>query len=205
MANDDDPRGLIPLNLNAKNVHYYVVNTGHDIYIGQPVAINTEGFVRGGSGVTQATLLGVAVGFAGVNKAGLAVDAPFLDVSKLDTAKDGSGDRYVAVADDPAQEFIVQEDTGGTALVMSNIPGLVDDVFRGTALLANGNSNTGWCNIEIDADTISTDSTASYQILRLHDNINTDGSQNAVGDYAKWIVRIYHHQKLGGQQNVTAF
>ena len=207
MANDNDPRGLIPANLGqgAVTAHYYRVATGGstDIYIGAPVTIDSDGYVKAASPTLMVPILGVAIGFAGPQKRGLAVPQgdPFLDVSDLIPPSPASetGDRWVLVADDPNQRFIVQEDTGGTALAIADIGAACDLIYRGaTAISMNGSADTGWANLELDASGVVTTTAAPVVILGLHDGVNTDGTDNAVGDYAKWVVRILHHQLRGG-------
>jgi hypothetical protein len=204
MANDDIPRGLIPLNLNRPSqVHYYRANTGNDIYIGDLVILADSGYVTKASDNTaMVPALGVAVGFAGTKKAGLAGTDPFFDGSDFapPTPTSDTGDRYVAVADDPNIEFLVQEDTGGTALTLADVGASCDLIHRTTV----GNTDSGWANLELDASDIAATTGGSMMILRLADLVNSDGSENAVGDYAKWVVRILHHQKLGGNYSPVA-
>lgn len=203
MANDSVPRGLYPLNFNIQQAHVYRVATGADIFLYMPVAIGATGYVARAEITTQNTvILGVAVGFAGTKKSGLATNDPFLDASDLTppTPSSDTGDRYVLVADDPNQEFLVQEDTGGTALAIADIGASADLLYRGASGdVTNGNVDSGWANLELDASTIAATTGGAVTVLRLHDAVNTDGTENAVGDYAKWVVRITHHQKTGLQ------
>ena len=201
MANDNVPRGLVPLNWPNMPVHAYRVSTAADIYLGQPVQSPAAGYVVGigtMTGVTQC--IGVAVGFAGTLKRGLATNDPFLDVSDLTppTPASDTGDRYVFVADNPNQEFVAQEDTGGTALTLAEAGAAVDMLFRGAgANVVTGNDDTGWATSEIDASSVVTTTGAFLRLSRLHDVVNADGTENAVGDFGKWIVTILHHQNKG--------
>ena len=203
MANDNLPRGLFPLNFNVQQAHYYRVSTAADIYLYQPVAIDSTGYVVGAAtaGAGGVVYLGAAVGFAGTLKRGLATNDPYLDVSDLappDPSSD-TGDRYVLVADNPNQEFLIQEDTGGTALAVADIGASVDLLYRGAGNAVTGNASTGWATLELDASTVVATLSGAVTLLRLHDVINTDGTENSVGDYAKWAVRITNHQKTGQQ------
>lgn len=202
MANDNMPRGLYPLNFNVQSAHYYRVSSATDIFLYQPVAIDSTGFVVGTAtaGAAGLVVLGAAVGFAGPKRSGLACNDPFLDVSDI-TPPTGleTGDRYVLVADDPNQEFLVQEDTGGTALALADVGASADVIFRGAGGVVNGNADSGWVNLELDASSIVATLSGVVTILRLHDYVNTDGTENAVGDFAKWVVRITNHQKTGQQ------
>lgn len=202
MANDDIPRGLIPLNLERPGqVHYYRASTSTDIYIGDPVHLAPTGYVTIASATLMVPVLGVAVGFAGTLKRGLATNDPYFDVSDLapPTPASDTGDRWIAVADDPNLEFLIQEDTGGTALALADV-GASCDLVRRTDV---GNEDTGWANIELDASTIAATTAAMMIVERLADLVNSDGTENAVGDYAKWVVRILHHQKRGGNVNTA--
>mgnify|MGYP001582295974 CR=1 FL=1 len=203
MANDDVSRGLYPLNFNVQQAHAYRVSTAADIFLYMPVAIGAAGYVIRSEITTQNTvILGVAVGFAGTKKSGLATNDPFLDVSDLapPTPSSDTGDRYVLVADDPNQEYLIQEDTGGTALALADIGASADLVYRGaTPSTPTGNADSGWVALELDASTIAATTGGAITVLRLHDAINADGTENAVGDFAKWVVRITHHQKTGLQ------
>ena len=198
MANDDIARGFVPLNLNySKSVHYYLADTGDDVFMGQPVKLNPSGYVVGTSGQAVEPILGIAVGFAGLNKSGLPSDDPFLDVSDVTDQLAA----YIAVADDPATEFVVQGDTGATLMTRAAFGSIMFDVNRGATVTVNsGNITTGWSSLELDQSTAATTSAGTYQVLRLHDQLNTDGTENTTGNYVKLVVRIYHHQKIGGQQ-----
>lgn len=200
MANDNNPRGLIPLvpNSGIPSGHWYRVSTSTDIYHGCPVALLASGYVTAVSvtGVTQ--YLGVAFNFAGTLKRGLATPDPFLDVSDLTppTPSSDTGDRWVFVTDDPDQEYLVQEDTGGSALTLADAGTFCDLIYRGaTATAVNGNVDTGWANLELDRSGIVTTTAGPVQVLRLYDVVNSDGTENSVGNYGKWVVRIGHPQR----------
>lgn len=203
MANDNFPRGFVPLNFNIQQAHYYRVDSTSDIYVGQAVAIPAAGYVVGAATGTNVVVLGVAVGFAGTLKRGLATNDPFLDASDLapPTPSSDTGDRYILVADNATQEFYIQEDTGGTALALADIGASVNVLYRGAVgNTVAGNADTGLASLELDASTVSAAGTDGLvTLLRLHDYVNTDGTENAVGDYAKWVVRFTHHQKIGLQ------
>ena len=197
MANDDRPRGLIPLDWPSTRVHAYRITTGGDVFVGQAVDAVAAGYI---SAITMTGLqpsLGVVVGFAGPNLGGLASSDPFLDVSDLTPPTGGEppGDRYALVADDPQQQYYIQEDTGGTALTLADNWSTLDLVFRGpTGTVTNGNTDTGWANLELDASSIVQTSGAFVQVIRLHEAPNSDGTLNAPGDFAKWVVRISQHR-----------
>lgn len=196
MANDDFARGLVPLNTNGKgtvNSHYYHASTITDIAVGMTVAL-TNGRVSRAPATGIAPILGVALGFA-KNKGASNELAPWLDVSGLT-----SDDWYVQVADDPDQEFYVQEDTGGTALT-----GTAGGAYTAGLIYQTASIDTvsGMAKLELDASTAAVGTGQALHILRLHDYVNSDGTQNAVGDYAKWVVTIAAHQKRGGPTEIS--
>ena len=191
MANDDFARGLVPLNTNGHgtvNSHYYQASTVTDIAVGMLVAL-TQGRVSRIAVTGMTPALGVALGFSRDKGASNEL-APWLDVSGFT-----SDDWWVQVADDPDQEFYIQEDTGGTALT-----GTAAGEYSGNLLFQTTSIDTvsGIARLELDASTAAADTGQRLHIMRLYDNINSDGTQNAVGDYAKWVVTILHHQKRGG-------
>ena len=206
MANDNFPRGLVPRNWFSMPYNYYRVQSGNDIFLGEIVDFDSTGYVTNALTVTSngngVTGLGVAVGFAGPLKKGLANDDPYLDASDLTTLATGldAGDRWVAVADSPDQEFIVQADTGGTLATLAAAGEAAVLIYR---VGGSGNVTTGWANLELDASSNGTGTNNVVQILRLHDAINVDGTENTGGaNYAKWVVKILNHRKRGIQVGV---
>ena len=199
MPNDNYPRGLIPINWPNISSHWYRVSTAADIFLGEPVQRDSTGYIVGIGTPTGATMvMGVAVQFGGVLKRGLATPDPFLDVSDLTppTPSSDTGDRWVRVSDDPSQEYFIQEDTGGTALALADAGAGIDLLYRGVnGTTVNGDVETGWSNIELDASTVATTTALLCVLQRLDDRVNSDGSENAVGDFAKWIVTFLRHQK----------
>ena len=196
MANDDFAQGLKPLNWPKTAVHYYRVGTGADVFLGQPVDLASTGFITNAIDVTSAGIIqaiGVAVGFAGPLKKGLACDDPFLDVSDLAPLASGlqAGDRWVAVADDPEQVFVIQADTGGTLATISSVGESAALIYRATS----GNTDSGWANLEMDASSNAASTGGLVRIVGLHDAINNDGTENTGGaNFAKWQVRILTHR-----------
>ena len=201
MANDNYPRGLFPSNWPLIPLHFYRVQTGNDIFLGELVDLDSTGYVTNAltvaSGGNTVMGLGVAVGFSGPLRKGLATDDPYLDASDLTTLAPGldAGDRWVAVADDPDQEFIIQADTGGTLATLAAVGETALLIYRSGG---SGNTTTGWANLELDASTNAASTSNVVQILRLHDVVNTDGTENTAGaNYAKWVVKVLNHRKRG--------
>lgn len=203
MANDNDPRGLRPLRWPYIPGNWYRVSTASDIYIGMPIQLAATGYAVGIGTPTGRTLAhGVAMAFAGPDKAGPPNPkaAGYLNAANNTTpiGGDESGDRFVFVTDSPSQEYIVQEDTGGTALVNADAGSGFDLLYRGAgANIVNGNVDSGWANLEIDRSTVVQTTGVFVQILRLHEYVNSDGTRNAPGNFCKWVVRLLHHSNLG--------
>ena len=200
MANDDYARGLFPINWPKTPVHFYRVQTANDIFLGQPVDFDSTGYVTNALIATsngQQEYLGVAVGFAGPLRKGLATDDPYLDASDLTTLATGleSGDRWVVVADDPQQEFILQADTGGTLATLADVGAAGNLIYRSAG---SGNTTSGWATLELDASSTAAGTNNCVQLLRLHDAVNLDGTENTAGaNYAKWVVKILNHRRTG--------
>ena len=195
MANDDFARGFIPLNTNGKgtvNNHYYLATTATDIAIGMPLRL-LSGRVQRAAVTGMASVIGVALGFSRNKGVSNELD-PWLDVSDLT-----SDDWYVQVADDPDQEFFIQEDTGGTALTATAPYYFISGLYQTTSI----DTVTGVARLELDASTALANTSGVVRILRLHDYVNTDGTQNAVGDYAKWVVMFGFHQKSSVAMDVA--
>lgn len=194
MANDDFPR-ILPLPVGGRTIQgqYYLVSTDQDLFIGCPVGFAADGRVQASSGST--VTLGVIGGFIDARLEALASDAPFLDVSAV-----AAGDDVQAfVYDDPNQEYLIQEDTGGGALALTSVAASADLVYRGaTELAVDGNTDSGFANIELDASSLATTTANMFQILRLFNQKQFDGTDNTPGNFAKWVVKLIHPQRGGG-------
>ena len=189
MANDPNVRGLMPINSPQGNIKLgiYRANTALAIFRNQPVALNNSGQVAVAAVGDNTPLLGSAVGFLDLTRAGLPSGMTTLtQAANLPI----STDAYVLVADDPNQLFLMEEDTGGTALTTSAIGNSVNWTYQATT----GNATTGYSTALIDRDTVGTGTDGMLQILEVYDIKNQDGTDNLAGDFAKWVVRISDHQ-----------
>lgn len=177
MANTNAPRGFTPI----KNpygglvaVNRYYADASVILGVGDPVVrVASSSDPEGGPEVTRATtgsyVTGVVVGVEPIR-------------SNLAQNYKGTSDAvYLLVADDPDQEFEVQEGGSGTALAITDIGKHIDSV---TALDAN--TTTGRSKYQIDNNAKATDNT--WIIKRL-----VSRPDNAVGTYAKWIVQANLH------------
>jgi len=197
MANDNISRGLVPVNWPFIPAHYYRVATGNDMFLGEIVDLATSGYVTNAFEITTAGIiraLGAVVGFAGPGKKGLACDDPYLDASDLTTLASGleAGDRWVLVADDPNQEFIIQADTGATMAGLSSVGESFPLLWRATS----GNTTSGWALLELDAGSNAASTGQIVVNVGLADVVNVDGTENtAAANYAKWRVKIQTHRR----------
>ena len=193
MANDQSSSlGLRPVRnrFGFYQINYYTANTAANLFLYQPVVRNNSGQVQiADAAVDNSGILGVIVGFLDANKAALPPsmdalgDASFL--TSLNNAR-------VAVADDPNQWFIAEEDTGGTLIGSANSSG---QSIRFTYIATTGNTTTGIANALIDRSTIANNTAGTFILVGPADNINQDGTTNDVTlAFAKWIVRIGQHQ-----------
>jgi hypothetical protein len=201
MTNSNTPYGLVPVKNSPfveipKNYYYIPSSYGTALFIGDPV-------IKTGTSNT-ANVLGDARPFAAgslpeINKA-TAGDANkitgviigFLaNPLNLNIAYNpASTERVAIVADNPLQEFQIQEETAGTALAVTAVGLNANVVFA-----ESGSTVTGLSGVELDTSTPATDATFQLKILRL-----VDAPDNAIGQHAKWRVKINNHTEA----NVTS-
>lgn len=195
MANADTPFGLRPVShvsgapYNGACRPYHVDSTyATALFIGDPVVK-----VAGGSNAATVTFPGagsfppgtlgsVEIGAAGGPITGVIVGfAP--NPSALDkTYKPASTEAIVYVADDPDLLFEIQEASGGTALTVTEV-GLNASFVAGT-----GSTTTGYSGYELDNSTEATTAGLELKIIGLVNRVD-----NAVGEHAKWLVKINDH------------
>jgi len=172
MANDNTPFGLKPetsFKGSVKRERYDLAAGTTKIFLYDPALIQAAGTVNIG-GVTG-QLLGSFVGFE---------DADGMPQSFY--PGDSSTGWKALVADDPTQEFLIQEDSVGGAMALADV-GLNANLVAGT-----GREDTGVSTYQLDSSTKATTSALQLRILRFLECANND-----VGNYAKWVVRINNH------------
>src|SRR3990167_2190695 len=101
-----------------------------------------------------------------------------------------STDAYAQVIIDPNQLYVMEEITGGTAIVASSIGLGVDFTYIATT----GNTQTGIANSVLRNVALTNGTSNMLQIVGLLDITNQDGTANASGASAKWVVKIQRHQ-----------
>jgi hypothetical protein len=201
MANVDRPNGLRPVGTglgapwNGK-VNMYVVESANDtaIFVGDLVKLN------GTAGEAGETSFGLDVEgmpeiiqAAAGNKA-VGVVVGFLpNQDNLMQKHCPSETRRVAlVSDDPNTVYEIQEVSGGTALTSAAV-GLNVDV-----VVAAGNTVTGNSGMELDNSTEAADAALNFQILGLVKRVD-----NAIGEHAKWLVKVSDHEFSVGQTGTS--
>jgi hypothetical protein len=180
MANSDVVKGLIPVMYrngtpyNGRCGKYYIPPTDNTaVYVGDPVKL-------AGSAKASSTnvMVGVVVG----------VEPETADSLRYRAASTG---RYVFVADDPELLFEIQEDSVGGALAATSVG------LNANFADAGGSTVTGFSGLEIDSSTAATTATLDFQLVRM-----VDREDNAIGDNAKWLVKLNNHQFVDGTTGV---
>lgn len=198
MANDEQSlMGLRPLNQPQGNIqiHYYRANTAIAMFRYQPVWLNNSNQVAVAQIIDASGILGSIVGFLDLDKASIHLGQDSLaDGSHLPA----STDAFVAVADDPNQEFVCEADTGGGPIGTYQSGGAtVLFTYLGTG---TGNTTTGIANVLLDSSTTAADTGGVLKLIRPWDVINSDGTTNdATLNFAKWVVKINAHQNAPGR------
>lgn len=185
MANANVANGLVPVRSmlgapynGATNAYSVPAADGTLIGIGDLVKINGTGQTI--NGVVYQDVIRAAQGdvYVGV--------VTSVEPVTRDSAvyREASVQRIVNVADDPNLFFEIQEVSGGTQLAVNDI-GLNANILVANASTATGLSGTMLDNSTPPAST----NTFDLKIVGMANRQN-----NAVGAYAKWIVRINRHQ-----------
>jgi hypothetical protein len=184
MANPDIVRGLQPV-ANAYSGAYtggarvYTVPAGDGtaIFIGDPVklvgtsqTVNGQVYADIAQAATGDVMVGVVIGV-------------LADVATSTIYRAASTLRRVLVVDDPNAEFEIQEVSGGTALTANDIG------LNANFVVSAGSTFTGYSGVELNNVGEATTNTLDLKIMGLVPREN-----NAVGENAKWIVRINRHQ-----------
>lgn len=197
MPNADRPTGLTPVKhisgapYNGQaNLYAILAADTNGFAIGDPVVTAAGGGdSKGNPAVTLAAatgaLRGVIVGIFDTYP-GVKIDNPN---SIVRPAAAQSKNWYCLVVDDPDVLFEVQEVSGGTPLAVADI-GLNDNLVVGT----NNGYVSGW-----ELDNASELSTATLQVKIMGLAQRAD---NAVGEHAKWIVKINNHELAAGTAGV---
>lgn len=187
MANSNIPFGLRPINDNGtpwngqgRMVAFPTSQTGN-IFLGDPVV------PLGGSDAFGVPYVGIATagatnpvlgGFIGICNG--PAGSGYTITRDLPVYRQASIANYGFICDDPNQLYVIQEDSVGGALAAASA------AFENANLVAgSGSTVTGFSGWLLDSSTAGTGSTLQLKILGL-----MRGPDNAIGNYAKWVVRI---------------
>lgn len=189
MANVNRPAGLKPVSYlngspyNGQARLYYATATADGLFVGDPVKLSGTGDANGIPGVVEATaaapVLGVIVGVV-VAQPGVSLVGTNIDLTTRSIGASASG--YVMVADDPNIVFEIQEALT-TPFAVTDIGGNCDFVVLPGATAYSDSATT----TAVDAPT--TTAALTLKILGL-----AQRPDNAVGQYAKILVKINNHQ-----------
>lgn len=197
MANVNKPMGLAPVKslvmpyVAPANI-YYIASTDNNAFaIGDPVVSSGSADANGVPGITLASagtgnaIRGVIVGFGRYET--LMANPANLDSNIIPATK--SYAYYAMVIDDPWTVFEIQEIGTGTYLTAAEV-GLNANLVAGT----NNGYVSGWM-----LDNSGETTTATLQVRLLGLARRTD---NAFGQYAKWLVTINNHELKAGVAGV---
>lgn len=189
MANVNSPFGLRPYSMKsgapyngATRTYYVPASNPTALFIGDPVTMVTNSSDGNGVQTVQIATAGdngqILGAFQGItNNAGQRVitlqqnQTPYLPAGTA---------AYVHISDDPDLLYLVQEDGAAAAFMVSGASGRNANMLAGTG--NTGNSNSGWT-----MQTSSLAVTAAHQLRIIQLLQQPD---NAVGQYAKWLVKI---------------
>ena len=195
MANTSRQTGLRPINPVIR-ANTYKHATGSAIYMYQPAALLNTGLA--GQALVDSTsaggqaLLGSVIGFLGGDWSPASnAYSGYLPANPAASQVDVNGNVNVLIADSPEQLFVIEEDTGGSALTLAAVGAGGVMGVQGSAT-ASGSTISGVSFAVLDRSLVVGGACGSNQTLQL---IKLwDKPDNAYGDYAKWIVRINDHQ-----------
>lgn len=199
MANANRPMGLSPVNtLNSgpyngqARLYTILAANTNGFAIGDPVISTGQGGdSKGNPAITIAAatgpIRGVIVGLFDTWTNIAKVDNPN---STVRPAAAQTKDWYAMVVDDPNVVFEVQEIGTGTPLVAAAV-GLNANLVAG----ANNGFVSGW---QLNNATEDTEVDLQVKILGL-----AQRSDNAIGQYAKWLVKINNHELAAGTGSST--
>lgn len=184
MANADTPFGLRPVRTLSGapfsgSIRQFSTVTGDAtaIYIGDPVILSgTSSTINGVvyMDVDQAATGDVIVGVV------VAVEPVTQDSLKYRAA---STQRILHVVTGPDVLYEIQEVSGGTALTAA------DAGLNANFVVAAGSTTTGLSGVELNNATEATTNTLDLQIVDFVNRVD-----NAIGEHAKWLVRINRSQ-----------
>lgn len=184
MANVDSPFGLKPVGhlhggpySGSVRAFSTAAGDGTAIFIGDPVILSGTSQTIDGTiyadvdqAATGDVIAGVVVGVKPVTRDSL-------------TYRAASTQRIVYVETDPSVVYEIQEVSGGTALTANDIG------LNANFVVAAGSTTTGYSGVELNNATEAVTNTLDLQIVGF-----VNRPDNAIGEHAKWLVRINRSQ-----------
>ena len=184
MPNSSHVMGLRPIDQPFGNIsaNYYEAATGVAIYLYQPVDLDSNGRVVVAGANSGNFIVGSVLGVYDDAFGPLA--NPYAAANPAST--NSAGLLKVLVADDPQQYFLIEEDTGGSALTAQAVNAGANFTYTGTT----GSTISGVANAVLDRSTlIAGGSNQQFRLIK-----KWDKPDNAYGNYCKWIVKVYLHR-----------
>lgn len=188
MANPDIVRGLVPVSdaygkpYNGAFREYSVAaGNGTAIYVGDPV---TTAGVGTAQTINGKVMLDVVQAATGDVITGVVVGVQFVTEASL-PYRAASTQRVLYVCDDPDILFEIQEASGGTALTANDMG------LNANFVVGSGSTTTGNSGVELDNSTEAGTNTLDLKIIGL-----ANRPDNAIGEHAKWLVRINRHRHV---------
>lgn len=188
MANPDIVRGLVPVSdaygkpYNGAFREYSVAaGNGVAIYVGDLV---TTAGVGTGQTIDGRAMLDVVQAATGDVITGVVVGVKPVTEASL-PYRAASTQRVLYVVDDPNVLFEIQEVSGGTALAIADLG------LNANFVVAAGSTTTGYSGMELDNSTEAGTNTLDLKIMGF-----VNRPDNAVGENAKWLVRINRHRHV---------
>lgn len=197
MPNANKPSGLTPVKYlggadwDGRGQMYYVASNNTDILaIGDPVKLSGDGdATRGIPGIALAaagdTVVGVILAIGTFPDGGPYIDANNLSLVKAPATKTQA--YYALVADDPNIIFEIQEVGTGTFLTSAEIG------LNVNFIAASPGTGVNVSQFLLNNVGEATTSTLNCKLLGL-----ARRSDNAFGQYAKWLVLINNHAYRAG-------
>ena len=175
MANANIPAGLTPIKNSPfveipKNSYYIPASYGTALFIGDPViktgTSNTSSVFSNGKLYPAGSLPEINKATAGDANAitGVIIGFEAIPSNLTLNYNTASTERVAIVADSPHQEFMIQEETAGTALAATSVGLNANLVYA-----ESGSTVTGLSGAELDTSTPATDASFQLKIKRLID------------------------------------
>lgn len=188
MANNNAPFGLMPINDNGTpwngqgRLVYIPSSQGANIFRGDPLVPlgGSDAFGVPAVGIATAAATDTVLGsYLGPQNGPSGSGFTLLQSSSIYFPASTTG--YAFICDDPNQLYTIQEDSVGGAIANT-----VAGFANGNLVVGAGSTATGFSGWMLDSSTVASGNpTFQLRVLEL-----TRGPDNAIGNYARWTVRL---------------